>query len=163
MLKRALAWRKYTTAGGGGGDNYQLWFSLVQRTKPLKKVNERQGICLGNFEYFFAWWEDFECFLLMRRCKDWKHICHSAIIQRRPVGFLSNQLTPRSLLRSSVLSMRTTVGITCKVTLHGMKQLNWVAEESPTASITQYISSATICGPPITFGAEQGPIRWAAR
>ena len=30
----------------------------------------------------------------MRRCKDWKHICHSAIIQRRPVGFLSNQLTP---------------------------------------------------------------------
>ena len=76
---------------------------------------------------------------------------------------LEQSANPRSLLRSSGLSMRTTVGITCKVTLHGMKQLNRVAEESPTASITQYISSATICGPPITFGAEQGPIRWAAR
>ena len=48
--------------------------------------------------------------------------------------------------------MKTTVGITCKVRLHEMKQLNW---GEAVWQVSLYISAGTICVPPITFGPKK--------
>ena len=71
-----------------------------------------------------------------------------------------NYPTQGSLASSSGVSMKTTVGITCKVRLHEMKQLNGGRK---LADITLYFGPVTICVPPITFGPEKGLIRWARR
>ena len=73
-----------------------------------------------------------------------------------------NYPTHGSLVTSSAVSMKTTVGITCKVRLHEMKQLNWGEAEEGMAGITLYFSRNNLCSSNHIW-AEKGLIRWARR
>ena len=43
VQKEALAWKKYTTAGGGGGDLYQLCIPLLSLTKTNSTTRTRRS------------------------------------------------------------------------------------------------------------------------